>query len=185
MLGALGTLALLVTLFAVSAGAAAAYGAVVDDPEQDPGETVVDDGDTARARSTTRLMRRTMGLVLLALALLKLVDLRGFARAFARYDLIARATGGWYARAYPFLEGGVGAALLAAAAGGPAMAAACVALLLLMGELLVSVGVALWSGRNLHCACFGAGLRIPLSSVSVAEGVVMCAMGAYLLAKTA
>ncbi|MDX2265097.1 MAG: hypothetical protein NW215_09020 [Hyphomicrobiales bacterium] len=122
-------------------------------------------------------MHGAMGLFLFQLALLKLVDIGGFAQAFARYDMVAKA---WrpYGYVYPFAE----LALALAYLSGAWPAATYAATVLIMG--LGSIGVirTLARGEQVKCACVGSKIDVPLGAVSVLENVGMAVMAAVMLA---
>ncbi len=123
-------------------------------------------------RRATTFVREFMGTFLVIFSMLKLFDLRGFAGAFARYDLIA---GRWpgYGYLYPFLELLLGACLLSDRLILPS------SLLMLMLMIIGTLGVvaALRRPEPLPCACLGTTLDVPLSLVVVSQNVVM-ALGA-------
>lgn len=122
-------------------------------------------------------MHGAMGLLLFQLALLKLVDIGGFAEAFARYDIVAKA---WrpYGYVYPFAE----LALALAYLSGAWPSATYAATVLIMG--LGSIGVirTLARGEQVKCACVGSKIDVPLGAVSVLENVGMAVMAAVMLA---
>lgn len=121
-------------------------------------------------------MERFMGVTFLLFAMLKLFDLSGFADGFSMYDLLTKRVRA-YAFAYPFFELGLGLAYLA---GHPPewVLWATVGLMLLSAAGVV---LALKRGLNLHCACMGTVLKVPLSTVSLVENVGMAAMAGWML----
>jgi hypothetical protein len=121
-------------------------------------------------------MRHFTGLFLVIFAMFKLFDLPGFADGFQMYDLIAKPFRP-YALAYPFIELFLGLASLADVF----PLARNLALLILM--LIGSAGVlsALIRGLDVNCACLGNILKVPLSTVAVAEDLGMAGMAAWML----
>lgn len=120
------------------------------------------------------------GIAMVLLALQKLRDLESFSNGFLGYDLLARR---WvpYAYVYPFAEAGAG--LLMLAGGSWALAGAPIALVI-GGIGAISVYRAVYmEGRELRCACVGGGSRVPLGPVSLAENLMMLAMGGWMLAR--
>ena len=113
------------------------------------------------------------------LGLQKLQDVEGFSTMFLGYDLLARRHVP-YAYAYPYLETGAGLLMLAGIApwlSGPVALA-------IGGIGAASVIKAVWmDGRELTCACLGAGSRTPLGAVSLGENLGMAAMGLWALAR--
>ena len=121
-------------------------------------------------------MSQFMGVFLVVFSMLKLFDIAGFAKGFAKYDLAAGAFPP-YAYLYPFLELAFGLALLAGIA--PVTVNACLAGLMFFGAL--GVLRALVRGENLRCACLGSTLNVPLSTVAVVEDVGMGLMALVML----
>lgn len=106
----------------------------------------------------------------------KLLDLQGFATAFAGYDILARRSV-WYARAYPFIELGLGGLYLT----GIAPLATNLLALIVMTVGLIGVGQTLGRGRIIPCACLGTGFNLPMSTVTLIEDAAMAAMAATML----
>lgn len=117
-----------------------------------------------------------MGAFLVLLAALKFVNLPGFAKSFARYDVVAGRFYA-YALAYPFIELGLGALYLS----GFFPMETNVATLAVM--IVGSIGVVnvIRSGEALQCACVGANFNLPVGRVTLAENVAMAAMAIYNL----
>ena len=130
----------------------------------------VSSGDPAR------FMSGAMGFFLLPLAMLKLFDIRGFATAFARYDIVTQA---WrpYGWIYPFLELGLAMAFI----GGFWPTATYATTLIIMGVGAIGILRVLARGEKLQCACVGTRISVPLGGVSIAENVGMAAMSAIML----
>lgn len=106
----------------------------------------------------------------------KFLDLRGFADAYAGYDLLAKR---WhaYGYVYPFLELALGLAYLFRVAPD----ATNVATLLLMGFSSFGVIAALANKRRIVCACLGTVLKLPMSTVTLVEDLGMAIMAAAML----
>jgi hypothetical protein len=130
----------------------------------------------APARSGMQAMSDFMGLFFVAFAFFKLLDVPAFAASYAGYDVIARRWYGW-GYVYPFVELALGVLYL----GGwlPLLTNALTLAVTLVG----SVGVlqALLARRKIRCACLGAVFNLPMSTVSLAEDVVMAVMAAGML----
>ena len=122
------------------------------------------------------LMHAYMGVLLSFFALLKLFDLRRFEEGFAMYDLLATRVG-TYGLVYPFLELGLGLAYFAFVAP-PVVYVATIAL---FGFGALGVVGALREGLDVDCPCMGSALSVPLSTVTLAEDLLMVAMAAVLL----
>ena len=124
-----------------------------------------------------RGMQVFMGLFLLPLALLKLFDVRGFAAAFRRYDLVAKV---WpvYGLIYPFAELALALLFLS----GLFPVETNVAALLIGAVGAIGIAQTLARGEIVQCACVGTGLSVPLGSVSIIENAGMAGMAALMLA---
>ena len=118
-----------------------------------------------------------MGVFFLILGLLKLQDLEGFVRNFAKYDLIAK-TDRRYGYIYPFMEIILGLLYLWGYFQG-------LVNLLTLGLMAISaMGVyrAIKRGKNLECACMGTSIKLKLSTVSLVENIGMGSMALLMLA---
>lgn len=109
----------------------------------------------------------------------KFLNLRGFADAYASYDLLAKRWHGW-GLIYPFLELGLGLAYLFRVA----PTATNFATLLLMGFSSLGVISALRAKRQIVCACLGTVLKLPMSTVTLVEDLGMAAMAFAMLVAT-
>jgi hypothetical protein len=118
-----------------------------------------------------RAMHAFMGFFLVVFAMLKLFDLPGFADGFQMYDLLARRSR-TYALVYPFLELALGLGYLAFFR--PDVVYLITFLLLGFGA--IGVISALRRGLDVHCACMGNILKVPLSTVALVEDLGMAAM---------
>ncbi len=131
------------------------------------------------------VMSDFMGLFFVTFAFFKLLDIRGFAKAFRSYDLIAEQSR-VYGLVYPFIELTLGVAYLAnsqfvAFFGMWFPTAVNFATLVLM--LLGSFGVidALRSNRKIQCACLGTVFKLPMSKVTLIEDLSMAVMAMLML----
>jgi copper chaperone CopZ len=106
----------------------------------------------------------------------KLFDLKGFADAYATYDIIA-ARSRLYALAYPFIEIALGFAFLFHYQ----MRAAVWVSIILMAVGTVGVVKTLMKKQQIKCACLGTSLNLPMSTVTLVEDVGMLAMGLMML----
>lgn len=117
-----------------------------------------------------------MGYFLVNFAMLKLFDLPGFAKGFARYDLLAMRWKGW-GFIYPFLELALGFSALSHWNPGLTQ----IAMIVLMGFGAIGVFTALKKGLNINCACMGTSLNVPLSTVAIIEDLGMVVLAIFLL----
>jgi hypothetical protein len=123
-----------------------------------------------------RAMADFMGLFFVAFGFFKLLDLPGFASTYQGYDLIARRFPAW-GYVYPFVEVSLGAAYLL---GWQPLVVNLVTLVLLS---VGAVGVlrAQLDQKKIRCACLGTVFNLPMTTVSLAEDVVMAAMAGIML----
>ena len=122
-------------------------------------------------------MHNFLGIFLCQFALVKLYDLKGFARGFARYDIIGMHSIG-YAYVYPFIELALGLAFLSYILLLPAYIVTIAAMVL----GIIGVARAMHEKLRVPCACMGSFLRVPLSGVTLTENIIMGAMAIILLA---
>lgn len=123
-----------------------------------------------------KLMYNFMGYFFIFLSLFKFFDLNGFVKGFATYDLIT-ARIRWYGYLYPFIEFSLGAAYLMQFN----IVVVNIVTLIVMSASGAGVLKSILSGQKIKCACLGAVLNVPLSTVSVLENFGMGAMAAYKL----
>lgn len=107
---------------------------------------------------------------------LKVLDVPGFAKGYATYDLLARKVKA-YGYVYPFLELLLGLAYLTRIAPD----ATNVATVLLMVFSGIGVVQSLLQKRTFQCACLGTFIKVPLTTVTVIEDFGMAAMAALML----
>ncbi len=117
-----------------------------------------------------------MGLFLVIFAMFKLFDVEGFAEGFAMYDLIARRSR-LYGVLYPLIELCLGVAYLGRL--WLWQTYLVTAVVMLIGSL--GVLSALRRGLDVHCACLGTFLKVPLSTVAILEDVGMGLMALLML----
>jgi hypothetical protein len=117
-------------------------------------------------------MNALMGLFLIFLAALKFFDTKGFAEVFSKYDPLAARVKG-YAYVYPFIELGLGVMYFAGSY--PLMTN----ILLIVVFAINTVGVmkVIRGGAAVKCGCAGAGFNLPVGRVTLAENLIMIAMG--------
>ncbi|MGL5362287.1 MAG: heavy-metal-associated domain-containing protein [Bosea sp. (in: a-proteobacteria)] len=106
----------------------------------------------------------------------KLLDIRGFADAYAGYDLVAERWRHW-GFIYPFVELGLGLAYLFRLA--PDITN--LVTLIVMGVSILGVIRALMRRQQIRCACLGTVLNLPMSTVTLIEDGLMIAMAATML----
>lgn len=118
-----------------------------------------------------------MGFFFVVFAMLKLFDLAAFADGFQMYDLLAKPVRA-YGYVYPFIELALGLGYLAAWR--PPVVNAATVVVMTFGAL--GVINALRRGLDLHCACMGNILKVPLSVVALGEDLGMALMAGAMWA---
>ncbi len=122
-------------------------------------------------------MRYFMAGFFIVFSFFKFLNLKGFARSYAMYDLLAKQWKG-YGYVYPFMELGLGILYITAIH----LTATHIATILIMG--LSSIGVIrnMLSPNQVQCACLGTVFKLPLGNVTLVEDLLMVAMAAVMLA---
>jgi len=116
-------------------------------------------------------MRYFLGSFLCLISLVKLFDLKGFHMAFMEYDLLAKRVG-FYGWIYPFIELALGLGFFA----GKYLIAVSFLTFLILGFGAFGVFQAMKDKKEITCACMGSVLKVPLTTVSLIEDVVMSLM---------
>lgn len=121
-------------------------------------------------------MRIFMASFFLVFGFFKVINLGGFAKAYAMYDIVAQQFP-WYGYLYPFLELGLGLAYLFN------WRPVLTNWITLIVMLVSAAGVfnELRKGKEIVCACLGALFKIPMTYVTLAEDLLMAAMAAWML----
>lgn len=121
-------------------------------------------------------MHYFMGIFLLFFSSLKIFDIKGFVDGFVMYDILAKKVR-WYAYCYPFIE------LFLALSYLSFFAKIFIYLLTIIVMLFGVVGVifALYEEIDIYCPCMGSVLKVPLSTVTMAENLLMSIMAAVML----
>jgi hypothetical protein len=116
------------------------------------------------------------GFFFILFALFKFINLKSFASGFSNYDLFAKNFYG-YGYVYPFIELILGICFLARIYMLPAI------ILTILISLIGALGVVieLRKNRKIKCACLGAVIDLPLSTISFIEYGLMGIMALYML----
>ena len=122
------------------------------------------------------LMNRVMGTIFTVFGSLKVINLKGFAKIFAKYDLVSKHIS-IYGYMYPFIEILLGVSFFYK----DYRMKSYILTIILMIVSLVGVFLSLGKGVSLRCGCLGSFFHVPLSYVTVSENIVMLAMASYLL----
>jgi copper chaperone CopZ len=131
----------------------------------------------AGATSFPAWMTNFMAGFFLVFSAFKLLDLKGFADAYATYDLLAKRWHG-YGFIYPFIELVLGLSYLFRL--NPPLTD--LATVIVMGFSSLGVIDALRNKRKIQCACLGTVLNLPMSTITLVEDLGMVAMAAATLA---
>ena len=121
-------------------------------------------------------MLKFMGWVLVLLSLLKVLDWKGFANAFAMYDIVAKKSR-LYAFAYPAIEFGMGVSFLY----GWNIQIASIILFIVMAVGSIGVTRNIFSKNQVRCACLGTLINVPLNKFTFFEDIVMAIMAIMIL----
>lgn len=116
-----------------------------------------------------------MGVFFIVFASFKLVNLKSFVHGFSMYDLIAKRSS-LYAKAYPFIQLIIGVLMFVV----PSQAfvhgvAAIISLVALFG-----VVQSVRNKQQIHCACLGNVIKMPLATVSGIEDGAMFVIASYM-----
>lgn len=120
-----------------------------------------------------------MAAFFLLLGGLKIVNVRGFAAMFEKYDPIASVVPQW-GYVYPFVEVWMGLAYLLRTG----VQIANVLVVILLGVGLIGIWRTLREHRGVACACLGGWFTVPVTWLTFAENASMVAMAAYMLVDT-
>lgn len=117
-----------------------------------------------------------MGSFFLVFGFFKALNLKGFAEAYASYDIIAKRSMG-YAYAYPFIELSLGVLYLLKV---PWMLLPLFTFILMV---ISSIGVAKELAKNqpIMCACLGTVFKIPMTYVTLGEDILMALMALVMM----
>jgi hypothetical protein len=126
--------------------------------------------------SPTDLIHRFMAGFFLVFAVFKIIDLKGFARGYFTYDLLAKKFFA-YGYIYPFIELGFGLAM-AAGIQSTALLLTEMAVMLFSG---LGVAIRLVKGEKFQCVCLGTFLKVPLTYVTLVEDFGMAALALILI----
>ena len=121
-------------------------------------------------------MSQFMAGFFLVFSAFKFLDLRGFAAGYATYDLLARR---WYPYGfiYPFIELSLGVLYLT----NWFPVQTQLFTIFIMGFSSIGVINSLLKKQKILCACLGTILKVPLSTITLAEDLTMVIMAALSL----
>jgi hypothetical protein len=121
-------------------------------------------------------MTQYMAGFFLVFSAFKFLNLPGFAKGYATYDVLARR---WYNYGfiYPFLELALGILYL----GNWFPHTTAVATIVIMGFSSIGVVNSLLKKQNIRCACLGTILNVPLSRITLIEDLSMIILAGLAL----
>ena len=121
-------------------------------------------------------MTQYMGIFFIIFSLAKLLDVKGFAKAFKQYDLFAKYIP-FYAASYPFIEFILGILYLF----NFFINIAAIITIIILGMGSMGIIKNLLSKNKVQCACLGTKLNVPLTKVTLLEDIIMVLMAIMLL----
>ena len=123
-------------------------------------------------------MPNFMASFFLVFSFFKLLDLKGFADGFSRYDIVAKHFL-FYAYVYPFLELIFGFSYIVT----PNNLGLNIIVFIVM--LLATIGVILskLQKQQFNCACVGTFLKVPLGNIAIIEDLLMVIMAFLMIIK--
>ncbi len=121
-------------------------------------------------------MRVFMGGFFLSFSFFKLINLKGFAKSYAMYDIIAKRLPAW-GYIYALLELGLGVAFLTNF--NPLLTNWIT--LTVMGVSIIGVLESVLNKRKIQCACLGTVFNLPMSTLTIIEDFLMIAMSGIML----
>ena len=119
-----------------------------------------------------------MGIFFIIFSFLKLLNVSGFSMTFKKYDLISKIIPA-YANSYPFIELSLGIIFLTQTQS--ILIYANVLTLIFMISQTIGIIKSLSKSEQIQCACMGSAVDVPLSSLTVAENIIMIAMATYMI----
>lgn len=128
------------------------------------------------------LMNAFMGFFFVLFAVPKFFNLAGFAEAFKQYDSISQKYFA-YAKAFPFIELGLGLVLLSNYTTNSSVGNKLVNIVIIFITAATLLGVvrSLRQKKKLVCACMGTIFNFPLSKVALFENGIMLLMALGML----
>ena len=122
-------------------------------------------------------MNSFMGGFFIAFSFFKFLDLKAFAESYATYDVLAKEWLG-YGFLYPFIELALGIAYITGF--DPLITNA--ATIVVMGFSSVGVIQSVVNKKAIRCACLGTVFKLPMSTVTIVEDLLMVAMAVIAIA---
>ena len=121
-------------------------------------------------------MNYFMGGFFIAFSFFKFLDIKGFADSYSTYDLLAVRVRS-YGFVYPFIELALGLAYITVFA--PVVTN--IVTIIVMGFSSLGPIRSVMQKRKIQCACLGAVFKLPMSTVTILEDLLMVAMAVLMI----
>jgi copper chaperone CopZ len=121
-------------------------------------------------------MQNFMGAFFLVFSFFKLLDLKGFAKSYFSYDIIAKRWMGW-GYVYAFIELTLGLAYLVRF--DPLITN--IITFVVMSISIIGVLQSVLNKRKIKCACLGAVFNLPMSAITIIEDALMIGMSGVMI----
>ena len=130
----------------------------------------------------TNSMTIFMGIFFIVFASAKIFDLHGFAKAFSKYDILAKQSR-LYSLIYPGIEFFLGISYIFSYFLFNSLFVLVISFITLIIMTLGSIGILknLFSKKPVQCACLGTKINLPLTKITLLEDVIMSLMSIQLL----
>ena len=122
------------------------------------------------------ILTYSMGFFFLYFAMIKMINLPGFADGYHEYDIIAMRYKGW-GYAYPFIELALGVLYLATINN----TWLHIFTIILTAVNCTGILIKLAKKEKFYCACLGTVLKVPLTKVSLVEYAAMGVMAVAMI----
>lgn len=126
--------------------------------------------------SWMRWMNNFMAGFFLVFSFFKLINLKGFAESYSRYDIVAKKWNGW-GYIYAYIELGLGLAFLT---GFNSILTNSVTFVI-MTVSIFGVLQSVLNKRKIKCACLGDVFNLPMSTITIIEDALMIGMSGVML----
>ena len=121
-------------------------------------------------------MRHFEGAFFIIFGMLKISNWRGFVNAYRMYDIVAKRSK-FYAYLYPLIELALGIAYLFAFQ----LLITNIVTLLLMIIGIIGIAQVLMRKQKIICACMGAVFKVPMTTVTLIEDLLMGVMALMMI----
>lgn len=121
-------------------------------------------------------MRQFEAAFFIIFAIMKLLNWKGFVNAYQTYDILAKHSKA-YAYAYPLIELGLGLAYLT----GFQLFITNLITVIIMVIGTIGVAQALHKKQKITCACLGVVFKVPMTTVTLVEDILMGVMALLMM----